>query len=257
MNIGHIAGTIYNLHQTNQPVQGPSLENPDLTEEEAYLVQAECVGFKGADGDSTVGYKAALTGRAAQKAMGLTEPIFGTLLDSMILESGAEVDGSQLSGLLIEVEIALYLGQEVTSPLNSRDEAKAVAIEAAPAFELPRMRLADPSTIKAVDLIADNVGATLVVTGQKQPITSLADLNQVQAAFFKNNRQINLGLAKETLANQYDALFWLINKVLAQGRILEKGQILLTGALCGMLPAEPGFYRADYGELGNIDFSLK
>ncbi len=257
MNIGHIAQEIYESHQTNQPVQAPSLENPGLTEEEAYLVQAECIGFKGAGGDSTAGYKAALTGRVAQKAMGLTEPIFGTLLDSMILESGAEIDMSRLPGLLIEVEIALYLEQEVISPLNSRDEAKAVAIEAAPAFELPRMRLADPSAIKAVDMIADNAGATLVVIGQKQPITSLEDLNRVQAAFFKNHRQINQGQAKEAMGNQYDALFWLINKILAQGRILEKGQILLTGALCGMLPAEPGFYHSDYGELGNIDFSLK
>lgn len=215
MNINDIAVKIYNLHQTNQPVPGPSLENPGLTEEDAYLVQAEYVGFKVADGDSAVGYKAAVTGKAAQKTMGLNEPIFGTLLDNMILKSGAEIDGSQLTGLLIEVEITLFLGQDVTSPLNNRDEAKTMAVEVAPAFELPRIRLADRSVIKAVDMIADNVGATLVVAGQKQPLDSLEDLNQIQARFFKDSRQISQGLASEAMGNQYDTLLWLVNKVLA------------------------------------------
>lgn len=257
MNISHTAKTIFNLYQTNQPVPGPSLENPNLTEEEAYRIQAEVINLTRADGNSTAGYKAALTGTAARKALGISEPVFGTLLQSMILKPGAEVDISKLPGLLIEVEIALFLGQDVTAPLDHRDEVRKVAFEAAPAFELPRIRLADRSLINDVDMICDNAGAALLVAGQKIPLESLEDLNKIQAAFFKNDQQINQGSATEALGNQYEAAFWLINKVLSQGRHLKKGQILLTGALCGMLPAEAGHYRADYGELGRLEFSIK
>ncbi len=35
------------------------------------------------------------------------------------------------------------------------------------------------------------------------------------------------------------------------------GQVLLSGAVGGMVPAEPGDYVADYGALGTLRFTVR
>jgi len=48
-----------------------------------------------------------------------------------------------------------------------------------------------------------------------------------------------------------------VNAVVADGYVLRPGQVLLTGAVGGMVPAEPGEYVADCGALGRLQFTLR
>jgi 2-keto-4-pentenoate hydratase len=49
------------------------------------------------------------------------------------------------------------------------------------------------------------------------------------------------------MGDQWEALRWLVNTVLAEGYAIEPGQLLMTGALGGAHPASPGRYRAEFG----------
>ena len=64
------------------------------------------------------------------------------------------------------------------------------------------------------------------------------------------------GETGEVLAGQRHALAWLINQVLLRGYSIEAGQIFMTGSIGGMYPAKPGNYRADFGLLGTLEFSI-
>ena len=44
--------------------------------------------------------------------------------------------------------------------------------------------------------------------------------------------------------------------MLARGYTLEAGQILMTGSIGGMVPAQPGTYTATFGPLGEITFEI-
>ena len=65
-----------------------------MTMEQAMKIQAEFIkGLKPTFGE-VVGYKAGLTNVDMQKALGVTHPLRGTLLQKMLLKSGAEVEAN-------------------------------------------------------------------------------------------------------------------------------------------------------------------
>ncbi len=49
----------------------------------------------------------------------------------------------------------------------------------------------------------------------------------------------------------------LVNAAVAAGYELRPGQVLLSGAVGAMMPAEPGDYVADYGALGTLRFTVR
>ena len=48
-----------------------------------------------------------------------------------------------------------------------------------------------------------------------------------------------------------------MNAAVAAGYELRPGQVLLSGAVGAMMPAEPGDYVADYGALGTLRFAVR
>lgn len=63
---------------------------PDLTVEEAYLVQEEIVNIKLNEGKRIIGPKMGLTSPAKMKQMGITDPIYGYVFDYMLVENGGK-----------------------------------------------------------------------------------------------------------------------------------------------------------------------
>ena len=73
----------------------------------------------------------------------------------------------------------------------------------------------------------------------------------------KNGQLILTGRGSDAMDDQWQALQWLINHSLQQGYRLEAGQLFITGALGKMLTAELGDYRASFGELGELRFTIQ
>ena len=55
----------------------------------------------------------------------------------------------------------------------------------------------------------------------------------------------------------HDALAWMLDEASLRGLEIHDDMLLITGACGGIHPALPGAYRADYGELGSIEFTVK
>ena len=64
---------------------------PVLTVDEAYFIQLENIERKVAQGQTIVGKKIGLTSKAMQTLLGVNEPDYGHLLDSMVVENGSAV----------------------------------------------------------------------------------------------------------------------------------------------------------------------
>src|SRR5690554_3485508 len=69
---------------------------PDLTVEEAYLVQEQIVKKKLNEGKKIIGPKMGLTSLAKMKQMGVKEPIYGYVFDYMLIDNGGQVPLSEL-----------------------------------------------------------------------------------------------------------------------------------------------------------------
>ena len=252
-----LAKTIFQARQNGQMVKNPSSIKPDLNMDQAYEVQTALAGLLTPKGGGKAGYKAALTGEAAQQKFGVNEPVYGILLDNMILEPGGAINPAVFKRLFIEVEMALFLNTSITGPLADAAAARACVEAVAPAIELPDVRLEDMKTLKGVDLVADNSGAAAVIVGPKIPLKDLGDIDAINIKLTKDGQVINEGQATDALGGQFEALKWLANAITSRGGKLTKGQFVITGAMGRMLPAKPGNYKAEYGQLGEITFSVK
>ena len=62
--------------------------------------------------------------------------------------------------------------------------------------------------------------------------------------------------ASDLLGDQWQALLWLVNRVVELGYVIELGQLLLTGALGPAHPAKQGDYVATFTGMGEIRFRV-
>ena len=88
-----------------------SLEQPEITIEDAYAIQRAWVEKKIADGRKLVGHKIGLTSRAMQVSSNITEPDYGALLDDMFFEEGTDIPFNRFIVPRVEVELAFVLGK--------------------------------------------------------------------------------------------------------------------------------------------------
>ncbi|MBC2743949.1 MAG: hypothetical protein HGJ93_13090 [Desulfosarcina sp.] len=83
------------------------------------------------------------------------------------------------------------------------------------------------------------------------------DLNAIEVKLFHNGQEIAGGMGKNALGDQWEALKWVVNNVLARGGEIKDGYVVITGCISKLLPAKPGNYVADYGDFGKIEFEFK
>src|SRR5207245_597822 len=99
-------------------------------------VQRAIIAAHEARGDRVVCWKAGLTSKAKQNAMGVHEPIFGQVCESMMLEGGEALVTGQLIHPRAEPEIAFVLGADLRGPNVSADEVMAATSAVTPAIEI-------------------------------------------------------------------------------------------------------------------------
>ena len=68
---------------------------PELTLDEAYYIQLENIKKKVNEGKIIVGKKIGLTSLAVQKMLGVDEPDYGHLLDTMVVENGGTINSER------------------------------------------------------------------------------------------------------------------------------------------------------------------
>ena len=201
------------------------------------------------------GFKAGLTDAAGRQRFAAAAPISGALFASGRLGSRATVQLDADDQLMIELEVGYVLGRAVTKALAPSDDPFEYVAEINAVVELPNLNfVAQPAL---VDVIASNVSAQQFIVGARQPLLSALILDDLRVRLARDDVQIAEGVGRTAQGGQRAALRWLINSRLAQGDTLAAGQLLITGALAGMVPAQPGHYRAVFGALGIVEFTMK
>jgi 2-keto-4-pentenoate hydratase len=244
---------LFNAAQAGEALPLAHRIDETLTIESAYRIQRSFVARKLADA-RPAGFKAGLTSPAAQARFRASGPIAGVLpLDPE--HTPATLSLRELRGLNIETEVALRVGTPIRKRLASAAEARAVIDGVAPAIELPDLDYQTPADLSALDIIASNVAAAYFIVGQFVP-PAQRDPNAVAPTLSCDGKELNRGQASDALGDQWQAALWLINTMVDQGWRIEPGQILLTGALGRMVPAQRGHCVASYGDWGTLQIAI-
>jgi len=239
------------INKKSRPLVSQEFKN--LTIDQAYEIQTTLVKLRESKGEICMGYKAGFWSPKWQNRFRLDGPVRGYLFKSMLRWPGT-IYLKNHARLLIESEIGFRFQKDITKPVDDiKDLKRAVAITF-PAIGLPDVFYSSNRKLRGVDLIASNNNSRKVLIGNA---AKAKDLNAVTVKLFHNGQEITSGIGKNAGGDQWKALQWVVNDVLAKGGEVKDGDIVLTGNLTGLNRAKPGKYLVDYGSFGTIEFECK
>ncbi len=250
--ITEAAGRLYEAERTRSAIP-PLVETyPGLTAEDAYRIQQRLIDRKLGQGAHVVGHKIGLTAVAMQQLLGVDQPDFGHILDTMMVADGDAVPRDTLIFPRVEAEIAFCLREDLRGPGVTAPRVLAATNFVFPALEIVDSRIADWK-ITLADTIADNASSCRMVAGGRFiPVEDL-DLRLVGMVLEKNGEIVNSAAGAAVLGNPANAVAWLANRLAEFDITLRAGELILPGALSAAVTVEAGdAVRATFDRLGPV-----
>lgn len=230
-----------------------SAQNPAMTIEDAYAIQIRRIEAETNIGNRITGKKIGLTSIAMQHLLGVDQPDYGHLLQSMEVANGGTISLSNLFQPKIEGEIAFVLKKDLTGPNVTPEDVLEATDYVMPAIEIVDSRIKNWK-IKLVDTVADNASCGLYVLGTNKVKVNDMDLKSVHMKLLKNNEVINEGKGSDVLGDPAICVAWLANKLHEYNVALRAGEVILSGALSAAVAAEPGDqFTASFTALGEAE----
>src|ERR1700735_5435789 len=147
---------------------GPLTETfPGIDVVDAYEIQLGNIRRKIAAGARVRGHKVGPPSPVMQQMMGVDEPDYGHLLDSMVLPQDAPIPAARYCYPRIEVEIGYVLGSALRAAGCTEADVLAATAYIVPSLELIDSRITD-WRIKLADTIADNASSAGVILGAER-----------------------------------------------------------------------------------------
>ena len=255
-SIAKSAEALLGAYASRLPVAPLTAASPDLSATDAYAIQLAQVASWTADGAVVKGHKVGLTSAAMQRQLGVGQPDFGHLLDTMFLPEGIAADYGRLLQPKAEPEIALVLGRPLRGPGVTVAEALAAVDFVLPALEIIDLRIADWK-ITLPDTIADNASSGAVVLGSRPVRPESVDLALTGCLLQRNGRIEGTGAGGAVLGSPVNALIWLANTLGTLGVGLEAGHVVLPGSVCAAIPFGPGdTVSAAFDRIGSVSITF-
>jgi len=250
--ITEAAQKLFQAETGKNPIHPLVEEYPGLSVSDAYQIQVALIGLKLAKGARVVGKKTGLTSKAMQQMLGVTEPDFGHLLDTMMVGDGESVPLAGLIQPKVEAEIAFILERDLKGPgIGIEDVLQATASVVA-SLEIIDSRI-ENWKIRLADTIADNASGSGFVLGKKRVSPKGLDLRLMGMVFEKNGEVIVTGAGAAVLGHPAAAVAWLANQLAEFGFSLKAQEVILPGALCGAVAVGAGdVVTATFDRLGSV-----
>jgi 2-oxo-hept-3-ene-1,7-dioate hydratase len=235
---------------------------PDLTIDDAYVIQAAWLDLKLARGEVLVGHKIGLTSRAMQASMNITTPDSGFLTNKMVFEPNSELTAGNFCDPKLEIELAFVLERDLAGSDLTIDDVLDATDYVVPAIELiaARSYRKDPHsgrTRTVIDTIADNAADAGIIMGGERVGPRDIDLRWVSALGARNGVIEETGVAAGVMGHPAEGIVWLARRYHEQGLSLEAGQVILAGSFTRPIDIRPGDeFHFDYGQLGAFAVSF-
>jgi 2-keto-4-pentenoate hydratase len=250
------AAALLGAYASRTPLPPLTDSHPDLLVADAYAIQVAQVAAWTARGAVVKGHKVGLTSAAMQRQLGVDQPDFGVLLDSMFLAEGVTAEFGRFLQPKAEPEIAFVLGRPLRGPGVTVAEALAAVDFVLPALEIIDSRIADWK-ITLADTVADNASSGAVVLGSRPVRADSLDLSLAGCLLHRNGRLEGTGAGGAVLGSPVNALVWLANTLGARGVGLEAGHVILPGSVCAAIPFGPGdTVSATFDRIGSVSITF-
>lgn len=210
----------------------------DLTLQEAYDLQG--LVAKKVSPAGLAGLKAGVTSNQLQQLFDIDHALMGRLYRSGQLSG--EVVLPYLGKRSIECEIAIII------------DARGLPKSAGPALEFVVLDFASREDMTGPNLVAGNLAADQFLAGEQLPWRE--SFEDIVVRLYRDDELVNEASMMESLGGPHAALDWMLSEADQRNIRISDGMLFMTGTCGQVIPALPGKYRADYGALGTITFSV-
>jgi 2-keto-4-pentenoate hydratase len=257
MDCKKTADSLYKAEKGAYQIETISTDNLDMTVQDAYEIQLLNVEKRIDDGDKIIGMKVGLTSRAMQNLLGVNEPDYGHLTDSMLLLEGEICSLDELNQPKVEGELAFCLKKPLKGPGATIADVYNATGWVVPAIEIVDSRIKDWK-IKLVDTIADNGSSAKLVLGGRMTKIEDIDMQLIGMTLEKNGEILSTGTGAAVWGNPAAAVVWLVNKLAEFDIGLEEGNIILSGAVTAAETAISGdSFTIRFQGMGSVTVKFK
>lgn len=238
--INHYGEELYQALTVAATVPPLTEREDDITIADAYAISTRILEQRLAAGEKIIGKKIGVTSKPVQDMLGVHQPDFGFLTDTMHIPNGTSVT---IAGNMIqpraEGEIAFLLKEQLKGPDVTEADVLNATEFVVPCFEIVDSRIKDWK-IKIQDTVADNASCGTFVLGDARVKPQDVDLENVRMVVSKNGEEISSGQGSAALGSPLTAVAWLANTLSEYDIALEPGEIVLSGSLVPLEDVVPG-----------------
>ena len=239
--------------------------DPAPTLDQAMKIQAEYNKAIMPTFGKVVGYKAGLTNPNVQKAFGVSAPVRGTLMEKMLMKSGATIEAAFGARPLYEGDLILRVGDEAINGAATPMDALKGIDAAIPFIELPDLVYAKDVKVNGPMLAAVNVAARYGIVGEPIPVQATPEwmdrLKNFKCQIYDKGGILLVEAPGSSLMDHpINVVLWIRDSLKADGIRLKKGDLLSLGTITKLTPTAPGtVVRARYVGLdpkGPVEISV-
>lgn len=250
--ISRVTEDLRAAYRSGAPIAPPTRTHPGLTIADAYAIQLAQVATWTADGAVLVGHKIGLTSAPMRRALGVDEPDYGHLLDTMVVPSGGSVARDRFLQPRVEPEIAFVLARDLDGAGVTAADVIRATDHVLAAIEIIDSRIADWQ-LTILDTVADNASSGGLVLGTRPRRIDEIDLSTTGAVLTHNGVVVETGAGAAVMSNPINAVVWLVRRLAAAGQGLAAGQVVLSGSFTAAAAVGPGDHAdCAFGGLGSV-----
>lgn len=238
ININHVAEELYKAEKTRMPVEPLTDRFSAVTLEEAYNVQLVNVNRRINQGERIIGKNIDLTSEAMQRFLGVHEPDYGHIFNTMFLLKN-ELSMSQVIQPKAEGEIAFLMREDIMGPGVTPLDVMRATDYVIPAIEIIDSRIKEWK-IKIQDTVADNASSAFILVGSRALSLNEIDLLSTGMVFSKNGSIVATGASAAVMGNPVNAVTWLVNNLAEYNVSVKKGEIVLSGSITAAVDIKKG-----------------
>jgi|TARA_B110000483_G_scaffold241110_1_gene323283 2-oxopent-4-enoate/cis-2-oxohex-4-enoate hydratase len=238
--INEIASELFLALNQQETIQPLTERFPEIDINDAYQISKKFLMLREAKGEKIVGKKIGVTSKVVQEMLGVNQPDFGFLTNTMQVnnKSNFSIENSLIQPRA-EAEIAFILKEDLYGPGVSRDDVISATEKILPCFEIVDSRI-DKWQIKIQDTVADNASCGIFILGEGHCAPEKFAMEKLEVEVKKNGEFLSSGEGSAVQGNPAQAVAWLANTLGEYDIPLLKGEIILSGSLVPLEPAEAG-----------------
>lgn len=236
--IESVATSLRDAEQSGVAIDKPSLTHA-MSVDDAYAVQQHNIQRRVGAGARLIGRKIGITSKALMEWLKVGEPDFGALLDDMLVDDGGVCPMKGLLQPRVEGEIAFVLKSDLRDPRTTAIDVVAATAHIAASIEIIDSRVKDWQ-ITLADTIADNASSARFVVSSTTATLAGIDLALAGCVLRKNGAVASTGAGAACFNHPVNAVAWLARTLAKQGTPLLAGDVVLSGAMCPVVPVASG-----------------